>query len=65
MLDKIDPLCAERDRFQKEQAGPTQGKVHRAADGDRAAPREGIFAEVTQPSLQRNMTRHFAALSAR
>jgi len=27
MLNKIDGLCAERDRLKKEQPGPTKGKV--------------------------------------
>ena len=27
MLNKIDELCAERDRVKKDQAGPTKGKV--------------------------------------
>jgi hypothetical protein len=27
MLDKIDELCAERDRLKKDQPGPTKGKV--------------------------------------
>lgn len=27
MLDKIDELCAERDRLRKEQGGPVKGKV--------------------------------------
>ena len=27
MLDKIDELCAERDKLEKDQAGPTRGKV--------------------------------------
>ena len=27
MLNKIDGLCAERDRMKKEQPGPTKGKV--------------------------------------
>jgi hypothetical protein len=27
MLDKIDELCAERDKLKKDQPGPTRGKV--------------------------------------
>jgi hypothetical protein len=27
MLDKIDDLCAERDKLKKDQPGPTKGKV--------------------------------------
>ena len=27
MLDKIDELCAERDKLKKDQPGPTKGKV--------------------------------------
>ena len=27
MLDKIDQLCAERDRLKKEQPGPNKGRV--------------------------------------
>ena len=27
MLDRIDTLCAERDRLKKEQPGPTKGRV--------------------------------------
>lgn len=27
MLDKIDGLCAERDKLKREQGGPTKGKV--------------------------------------
>ena len=27
MLNKIDDMCAERDRLKKEQPGPTKGKV--------------------------------------
>jgi len=27
MLDKIDALCAERDRLKAEQPGPTKGRV--------------------------------------
>jgi hypothetical protein len=27
MLDKIDDLCAERDKLKKDQPGPTRGKV--------------------------------------
>jgi hypothetical protein len=27
MLSNIDKMCAERDRFKKEQGGPAKGKV--------------------------------------
>jgi hypothetical protein len=27
MLDKVDELCAERDKLKKSQPGPTKGKV--------------------------------------
>jgi hypothetical protein len=27
MLDKIDELCAERDKLKRDQPGPTKGKV--------------------------------------
>jgi len=34
MLDKIDELCAERDRLKKDQPGPTKGKVLGDVSGD-------------------------------
>jgi hypothetical protein len=35
MLNKIDELCAERDKLKKSQPGPTKGKVLGDVGGDR------------------------------